>query len=88
MKKSEMIKAVGEFVITAGVGFIVGGIVKTNVPLSGNIVKKCCVGVATAVISDMASTKACKYVEDKINETTEVLADLVKETQVEEEQES
>lgn len=61
MKKMEMVKSVGQIVISVGVGAIVGNAVKSTTPADIGTIKKFCVGVGTFVLSNMVCEKATEY---------------------------
>ena len=82
MKKIEMIKAVGEAVVSLGVGAIVANLVKITTPASAKLITKICIGVGGLVLSSMASDAATDYVEDKFNDAVEGLKKQIKENEI------
>lgn len=88
MTKIEMAKAIGELVVSAGVGFIVGGIVKTSVPATSNLIKKGCIFAASAVLTDMISDKTTEHIEKTVDGIENAFIDVVKEVQTKENEEA
>lgn len=67
MNKIEMVKGVGEFIITMGVSKICWNIVGATMPAGTGKLAKVLVTVGGAVISNMATEAAIDHVEKKIN---------------------
>jgi hypothetical protein len=69
MKKIELVKTVGTFIVSAGVGAIVNNAVKATTPYKTGKIQRACIWVGALVLTSMLSDKATKYTEDKIDET-------------------
>lgn len=67
MNKIEMVKGVGEFIITMGVSKVCWNIVEATMPAGTGKLAKVIVTVGGAVISNMATEAAIDHVEKKVN---------------------
>ena len=72
MDKKETIKAVGNIIVSIGVGGIVGNVIKSTTPANMNIVKKICVGVGSMVLSSMVTDKAVEYSTGKMDDMMKI----------------
>jgi hypothetical protein len=69
MSKLEIIKKVGGFIVSMGVGAIVNNAVKATTPIFTHPIKRVCIAIGTVVLGAMISDKAVQYTEKTIDET-------------------
>lgn len=79
MKKLEAIKSVAALVVSIGVGAIVSNIVKGTTPSNAKTLLRVCVAIGSFVLTGLVSEAATKYTEKTIDETVDMLRDVVKE---------
>jgi hypothetical protein len=77
MNKLSLIKAVGGFVVSAGVSAIIQNVIKSTTPSSISIYKKVCIVTGAIVLSKMCSDKAVEYADSKIDKTVDQLKKIV-----------
>ena len=58
-----MVKAIGEVVISIGVGTIIGNVIKATTPTNIGIAKKICIGVGALALESMFANAVSTYVE-------------------------
>lgn len=83
MNKVDMIKSVGNFVISVGVGAIVNNAIKHTSPSSVSGIKNLCVGIGAFVLSNMVSDKATTYAEGKIDSAVKSVKEMVENGELE-----
>lgn len=76
--KFETAKQIFGLVVTAGVGVIIGNIVKSTTPTSMNLIKKACAGVGAFVLTDMVGDMAVKYANGEIDEAVSLIEEMAK----------
>jgi len=82
MKKLELLKSAAGFVVSVGVGAIVGNAVQSTTPDTTGTFKKVCVCVGSFVLASMIKHEAVKYTENKIDDTVVQVKDKVKDQPV------
>lgn len=84
MKKFEMVKAAGSFVVSIGVGAIVGNAIKATTPSTVGALNKLAIKVGALVITNMVGDYAVNYAEGKIDSAVQTIKDTIKEVESEE----
>ena len=77
-------KTVIGFVVSLGVGNIVGNAIKFTTPTTLRFLEKICIGAGTLVLCGVASDVALQYTESKIDQVSELATKLISEEEVEE----
>lgn len=77
MTKFEMVKAVGEMIVSVGVGAIVGNAIKATTPNNVGRIKKVCITIGGMVLGSMAGDCATKYTGQKIDEAATKFRNMV-----------
>jgi hypothetical protein len=87
MKKIEMVKTVGAFIVSIGVGAIIGNGIKATTPAQVGTIKKVCTAIGAIVLSNMVGDAAVKYTEEKIDSAVAGITKMVDEEKQEETEE-
>ena len=79
MGKLEAVKMIGSFVISVGVGSILGNIVAHTTPENTGKIGKACIYLGGAVITAMSKEQVCNYAEKKFDDAVGAIKGLKKE---------
>lgn len=79
--KFETAKQIFGLVVTAGVGAIVGNIIKHTSPPDMNLIKRACIGVGSLVLTGMVSDKAAEYANGEIDEVVSEIKKMVEQSE-------
>lgn len=79
-KKLETAKAIGSWIVSVGVGVIVGNIIGYTTPANTGKIGKACIWVGGTVITWMAKEEVTTYAEKKFDETVENVKSIIAKT--------
>jgi hypothetical protein len=80
MEIKSLVKVISGFIVSMGVGAIVGNTIKLTTPQSIGLAKKISIGIGGLVLSSMIGDYTSKYADKKIDETAEEIKKLVDDT--------
>ena len=79
MDKLKVVKAVGELIVSVGVGSIIGNAIKTTTPSNVGKITKFCIGAGSLVLSGMIGDMAVDYTGKKFDEAVNQVKEMIKE---------
>jgi hypothetical protein len=79
MKKIELAKTIGTFIVSLGVGAIVGNMIKATTPQSIGMVKKVSIAIGGFALSNMLGDMTANYTDNMIDKTVEQVEKMIEE---------
>ena len=77
----KIVKTVGGFVTSLGVGAVVGNVVKVTTPSKISAVNNVLTKIGGVIVGGLFSTMAANYVENKVDETVGTIQKITKKIQ-------